>query len=237
MSDKDEAIAAKIRDELDRRGWSQRQLADKAMLGEATVFRLLKGDFSRKSLLKVQEVLGRSFDNAQSEPVRVADLAYGAYARDLYDYYEGDYICLRAAFADPDKLVVYEMEIFWCNETRALVFVDRTPGYEQRGTIHVPTGTQFLHFITLDNGSARLITAYHMPPKGTYMRAMLMTFANPKGRELYPAASPLLMFRRDADPDLAELKPGLCERLHPDLRNVLPVFEQIECAPLLLKEE
>ena len=56
-------------DELDRRAWSQRRLADKALLGEATVFRLLKGDYSNKTLRKVEKALGLELDTPRKKSI------------------------------------------------------------------------------------------------------------------------------------------------------------------------
>ncbi|MGI9404834.1 MAG: helix-turn-helix domain-containing protein [Hyphomicrobiaceae bacterium] len=196
----------RIRVDLDRRGWSQRDLADKALVGESTVFRLLKGDFTTKTLRKIERALELDIDDTVAlSPTTFALIEYGGYSRELYAYYEQDYVCVRQSFADPDHLMVYPMTIEWCEETGALTFRDANPGYEQSGVITVPTGTQFLHFVTMDRGSARLITAYHMPTNDLVIRGMVMTFANPHGRKLQPAAAPILMFPAEGKGKLVEV--------------------------------
>lgn len=193
----DDAAIERIRDDLDRLGWSQRDLADKALVGESTIFRLLKGEYSTKTLRKVERALGIDPTDVTALAATFARIEYGGYSRELYSYYEQNYICVRQSFADSDRLTVYPMSISWDEDTGALVFRDHNKGYEQSGVITVPTGTQFLHFVTLDRGSARLITAYHMPENDLVIRGMVMTFANPQGRKLQPAAAPIVMFPVD----------------------------------------
>lgn len=184
-----------IRDELDRRAWSQRRLADKALLGEATVFRLLKGDYSNKTLRKVERALDITLDDGTGDDLVVADIEVGGYAKQLYEYYEGDYLCVKPAFKDDEQYYTYQMTIAWSDEKHCLVFQDKNPQYEQSGSIMVSQGTQFLHFLTCDQGSARLITAYHMPRTRKTIRGISLTLANPRGRVLYPAAYPIVMKR------------------------------------------
>lgn len=183
-----------IRDDLDRRGWSQRDLADRAKVGESTIFRLLKGEYTTKTLRKVERALGIDPTDATALAATFARIEYGGYSRELYSYYERDYVCVRSSFTDAACVTVYPMRISWDEDTGALVFRDQNKGYEQSGVITVPTGTQFLHFVTLDRGSARLITAYHMPENDLVIRGMVMTFANPQGRKLQPAAASIVMF-------------------------------------------
>ncbi|MEL6746838.1 MAG: helix-turn-helix transcriptional regulator [Pseudomonadota bacterium] len=53
----DQAVR-RIQYEMDKRGWSQRMLADKALVGESTIFRLFRGQYTRKTLVKVEHALG-----------------------------------------------------------------------------------------------------------------------------------------------------------------------------------
>ena len=55
-------------------------------------------------------------------------------------------ICLRPAFVDSERYMVYQMEIYWSDIGPGLMFRDKNPGYEQGGQITVPIGTPFLHF-------------------------------------------------------------------------------------------
>ncbi|MEO1329692.1 MAG: adenylate/guanylate cyclase domain-containing protein [Pseudomonadota bacterium] len=130
----------------------------------------------------------------------IADAVYGGYPRRLVSYYEGRYICARAAFTRPDAYVFYPMTMAWSEAQGALTFEDGNPGFEQRGVVAMPTGAGFVHLLTLDAGSARLMTVEHMPERRSRMFGMVMTLANPAGRDLYPAAAPILIERTDRTP-------------------------------------
>ncbi|MEL7544527.1 MAG: helix-turn-helix transcriptional regulator [Pseudomonadota bacterium] len=240
MIDDDEL--GRIRDDMDRLGWSQRDLADKALVGESTIFRLLKGQYSTKTLRKVQRALGIDATDATALAAAFARIEYGGYSRELYAYYEQEYVCLRPSFAvdgdASDNVTVYPLSIYWDGERGALMFRDRNAGYEQSGVITVPTGTQFLHFVTLDRGSARLMTAYHMPENDPVIRGMVMTFANPRGRQLQPVAAPIVMLPIaggahagiDVLVDVAEIIP----RSDPRLAGVSAVLASMSDPPLFL---
>lgn len=237
----DDPALERIRDDLDRMGWSQRDLADKALVGESTIFRLLKGEYSTKTLRKVERALGIDPTDATALAATFARIEYGGYSRELYSYYEQSYVCVRPSFADADRLTVYPMSIAWDEDTGALVFRDQNKGYEQSGVITVPTGTQFLHFVTLDRGSARLITAYHMPENDLVIRGMVMTFANPQGRKLQPAASPIVMFPLDDERDNAVAKAlegvvGLIAADDPRATGAVQVLADIAVSPVFLDE-
>ena len=101
----------RVRVDLDRRGWSQRDLADKALVGESTIFRLLKGEYSTKTLRKVERALGIDPTDATALAATFARIEYGGYSRELYAYYEQDYVCVRQSFAEPDCLTVYTLSL------------------------------------------------------------------------------------------------------------------------------
>lgn len=238
----DSAAVERIRDDMDRLGWSQRDLADKALVGESTIFRLLKGEYSTKTLRKVERALGIDPTDATALAATFARIEYGGYSRELYSYYEQDYVCVRQSFADVERIMVYPLSIAWDEDTGALVFRDQNPGYEQSGVITVPTGTQFLHFVTLDRGSARLITAYHMPENDRVIRGMIMTFANPQGRKLQPAATPIVMFPLDGKGAGAGVSAslegvsGILDKTDPRAVEATKVLDDIAVAPVFLED-
>ncbi len=227
----DQAVR-RIQFEVDKRGWSQRMLADKALVGESTIFRLFRGQYTRKTLVKVEQALGlepSTFTsptfgrtaaangmaalqapridfshtlNEQSDraPVaqvdkEVADLSFGGYAHRLYEHYIGEYRLIRPGFAVPDRVVSYAFDMKWSNDPAGIAFHDRNPGYEQRGMLMVPSGTPLIHLLTCDAGCSRLITAYHMPVGRRTMSGVLLTIANPEGRQLYPASVPVCLVK------------------------------------------
>ena len=209
-------------------------LADKATLGEATVFRLFKGQYTRKTLRKVERALEiRAHDNGMSV-AEIADAQYGAYVRDLYTYLEGDYLFIRPAFSDATKYSVYRMTIKWSATAPGLIFIDHNSGYEQQGVIAMPRGTQFLHFLTLDTGSVRLMSAFHMPPTHDAMHGLTLTFANPTGRALYPAVVPFVLKKRNDRLDRLLQQSGLIDRADPDVAEIAKKFVSLNTQPLIL---
>ncbi len=233
-------IAQQIRLALEIKGWSQRKLADKAMLGEATIFRLMKGDFSRKTLLKIEKLLSLDLTHTQQSPapanngVVVASVQNGGYLRELYDYYQGDYICVRPVFINDSHYMAYQMRIEWSDAESSLVFFDKNPRHEQKGVITVPIGTQYLHFLTQDKGSVRLITAYHMPSNRNSLRGLSLTFANPKGHDFYPAAVPIVMRRIPDDMPQWRKLHGMIEKSDPLMSVFKTELEDIALNPMML---
>ena len=234
MSDEIDDKIKRIRDELDRRAWSQRRLADKALLGEATVFRLLKGDYSTKTLRKVERALDLQLDDPPGGDVTVADMSVGGYVKQLYEYYCGEYLCVKPAFKDRGLYYTYRMDINWSDEKNCLIFQDFNPSYEQTGTIMVSQGTQFVHFLTCDQGSARLITAYHMPSSRNTIRGISLTLANPKGRVLYPAAYPIIMKRVTPETAFWHDMSGFVPRDDSRMQAFHKEFEEMDLTPMLL---
>ena len=231
----DSVTAERIRDELDKRGWSQRQLADQAKLGEATVFRFLKGRFTRRTLRKIEQALEIGSRDDAAGSFEVAELNLGGYARDIYRYFEGEYLFVRPAFSNAGKYCTYKMTIAWSADPRGLAFTDHNPGYEQRGVLAIPRGTQFIHFLTLDTGSARLMSAYHMPPTHNTMCGLTLTFANPSGRTLFPAAAPFIMYR--LDDRLRELleRTTMIDKSDQDAERFNQDFARLDTEPIMLE--
>lgn len=230
----DDPDVVRIRDEVDRRGWSQRALADRALLGEATIFRLFQGRYTRKTLRKVEQALDLVPRESREMAPEIADAQFGAYVRDLYEYMEGDYLFLRPSFSNEAMYCVYGMTIAWSAAERGLVFEDHNPGYEQRGVLAMPRGTQFVHFLTLDTGSVRLMSAFHMPPTHDAMHGLTLTFANPAGRALHPAAVPFVLKKSNDQLEPLLHLGGLIDRGHPIARELSREFESLAIVPLIL---
>ena len=88
--DKRQAVVERIRSDLDRRGWSQRDLADKALVGESTVFRLLKGDFTIKTLRKIERALDLDADDTvAASPATFALIEYARLEQTHFEFSEG----------------------------------------------------------------------------------------------------------------------------------------------------
>ena len=234
----DDDPIARIRAAMDQRGWSQRTLAEKTLLGESTVFRLLRGEYTAKTLRKVEHALGLEAERQPVAPL-IADLRYGAYVRQLFSYYEGSYCCIRPGFTDLSKLVVYPIDISWSDKEQALIFADRNPGYQQAGVISVPVGAPFLYLVTLDRGSARQMTIFQAPEAEPVLKGLLTTLANPRGRELYPAAAPVLLIRQAGEAACAARLPpdlnGVVDRGHSALASYAALIDALDCPPTLLR--
>ncbi len=235
MDEDRKAFVERVRIALDRRGWSQRRLADEAILGEATIFRLMKGEYSTKTRRKIEAVLGLDASGEKGKGgSRLASVQNGGYSRELYSYYEGDYLCVRPAFSSSHKFIVYQMNIHWSEEGQGLEFEDNNPGHQQSGMIMLPMGTQYLHFITRDRGSARLITAYHMPQNSSSIKGLMLTFANPKGHEIFPATVPIVMQRiPEQDVEWRGLT-GLIDQEDSRVMRFKKDFEEIGITPVIM---
>lgn len=232
----DDPRLERVRAALEAKGWTQRMLADKSLTGESTVFRALRGHYTRKSMAKIERALGLDAPDPRTvgAPGLAAE-ANGSYSRPHFAHYEGHYTCLRLGFVDQTKVMAYPLSIHWSDETGGLVFEDGNPGYEQVGSILVPPGTPFVHLLTLDQGSARLITAYHMPPGQSVMRGLVMSIANPQGRQLYPAASPILLVHLGNDPHPLAGVCGVVARSEPRLSDYAGLFDDMDVSPMLLR--
>ena len=173
--------------------------------------------------------------NLRAQHPMIADLAYGGYVRPVYGYYEGEYLCVRPAFSDPTKYAVYPMTIEWSDSEGGLRFFDRNPGFEQRGIITIPAGAAYIHLVTLEAGSVRLITAHHMPETHTRTLGLVLTLANPTGRTLTPAAAPILIERTDRAPlPYADIL-GPVSRDDPRLATFPHKLLAVASAPLILE--
>ena len=238
MAKKSDPIDSRVRDEIARCGWSQARLAERALLGEATIFRFFRGDYTNKTLRRIEQALGIELDSGgqhRNQDSEVANVRHGGYHRQLYDYYEGEYICLRPAFSDHERYMVYQMRIYWSHLGPGLMFEDQNPGYEQGGQILVPIGTPFIHFLTMSCGSARLMTMYHMARGQKVMRGLSLTISSQKGGvDMHPAATPILFHRLDdTHPEWKELS-GLVRRDHPVISDLDRLFREIDHSPLVL---
>lgn len=238
MAEDRDLIVVRIRDEIARKGWSQARLAEQALLGDATIFRFFRGDYTVKTLRRIEQALGIDINGEKDrrhESSLIANVLHGGYHRDLYAYYEGEYICLRPAFVDADRYMVYQMDIYWSDIGPGLMFRDKNPGYEQGGQILVPIGTPFLHFLTMSNGSARLMTMYHMVRGKNVMRGLSLTISSQKrGTDLHPAATPILIHRIDeAHPEWRGLT-GLVRKDHSAINDLHHQFSEMGHDPILL---
>ena len=127
------------------------------------------------------------------------------------------------------------MTIAWSGAPSGLAFIDHNPGYEQRGVLAIPRGTQFVHFLTLDTGSARLMSAFQMPPTHRTMYGLTLTFANPSGRTLHPAAAPFIMKRLDQRLRQSLARKTMIDRSDPIAEQFNQDFASMAIQPIFLQ--
>jgi transcriptional regulator with XRE-family HTH domain len=109
------SIAALINTEIDRRGWSLRQVADKADVSHTTIVDLANG--SRAPTLKTCQALALAFDIPVEEVVRMAGLLVPSKSRPVRDsrrvVYEidGDQVLLQQyhALSAADQALVRDL--------------------------------------------------------------------------------------------------------------------------------
>lgn len=164
----------------------------------------------------------------------VADPELGGYTRRMMAHYEDAFLCVRPTFRGDGGLVVYRMMIEWSEALPGLAFFDQNPGYEQRGRIAAPLGAPFLHFLTMDQGSARLMTAQQMPRSHHHMLGLALTLANPTGRALYPAATPVLLARIAQYGEALGEVAGVVDRADPRLADLPLGSLEAVGAPLIM---
>lgn len=223
-----DSVIEKIRTEIERRGWSYRRLADRSLLSESVIYRLFKGNYTHKTVRKIESALEINVLEQPSPPSERADDALGGYLRELYGHYEGEYMFIRPSLSDEINFNGYPMEIVWSSKPRGLCFKDMNKGYEQEGMIHVSDGTPIIHLITLDWGSARMMTAYHMAPNEECIRGLMLTLANPRGRLLFPAACPFIIHQVNEKVSSLVKQNGLLQLEEQQRKYLEKIFEEIE---------
>ncbi len=214
-------IIHRMRDELQRQRLSQKQLADRAKLSASTVYRALRGDFSDKTLKSIEKALNAQFSQEKIANEKFSDRTYGAYSREVYSHYEGYYKCIRPLFTKDDQVIVYYMHTYWSEEENCFLFSEINDSYSHSGKIFIPPNVPFLHFLTCETGSLRLITACHLPGNLNILRGIVLTLAHPSRMDFLPAAAEILMFKEP------KAKPRQPQTLHvnsPALEGVLPYF-------------
>ncbi len=180
---------------MQREHLSQKQLADRAKLSPSTVYRALQGDFSDKTLKSIEKALNLQLSQEKTVSEKFSDKEYGAYSREVYAHYEGLYKCIRPLFTKEDHVIVYYMRTYWSEEEGCFLFSEINDNYAHSGKIFIPPNVPFLHFLTSETGSLRLITACHLPGNVNILRGIVLTLAHPSRMDFLPGAAEILMFK------------------------------------------
>jgi transcriptional regulator with XRE-family HTH domain len=239
--DKQTSLAQSIQMELARRGMSRKELVARSGLSASTVDKALTGTLSAATLVRIEEVLGRSFGAtaadsaaavAAAPPGRPAaenpmsELApeyMGAYSRAAVRHYIGQYLTLRPAFSERDMVVAYATELFWNDQKPCLAFRERRKvdgHHEHIGSIYLPAAATYVYLVSLTTGAMRMVLVSQLGPKRE-MRGLITTLSNPIGSVYIPASAPIVYQRKESfeDCSFGHLRPG--QKHYEEYRTIL----------------
>ncbi|KKW92047.1 MULTISPECIES: helix-turn-helix domain-containing protein [Sphingobium] len=197
MADQDDAVAARLREELARRRMSRQALADMARISLSTLEKALSGSrpFTLSTIVRIEEVLGVPLRSAH-QAVGGRDLApehMGAYSRAAVHWIEQDYVTLRASFGTLGAVIAYRTRIAWNEAAGYLSFAeaDRADGaFAQTGHVSMPNLSGHIYLATNESGQHRLIILGR-PTRDGQMFGLLTTLQAGAGSQLVPVACPV----------------------------------------------
>src|SRR6187549_875177 len=98
------AIASAIQRHLDAIGLARKDLI-REHLSKSSIEKLFQGDFTERTLNKVEGILKTSFQSQAPGQLKARDdtaaKSVGGYVFDAVEYLQGDYLCVRPMFANP----------------------------------------------------------------------------------------------------------------------------------------
>ena len=199
------AIANAIQRYLDANGLARKDLI-REHLSKSSIEKLFQGDFTERTLNKVEGILKTSFQRQASARENTAAKSVGGYVFDAVEYLQGDYLCVRPMFANPANFNAYLVSISWSDEQKCLVFEEKSRfdgKYRQQGTVYIPFGTSFMNLVSSSAGNVRTILL-SLPDSDDMMRGIISTLSNPKGSIFIPVAAPIVLrkLRTAEEPEL-----------------------------------
>ncbi len=211
----DDAIAARLREELARRRISRQALADMARISLSTLEKALSGSrgFTLATVIRLEEALGTPLRFTAVTAVAEPGLApehMGSYSRAGVRWIEGDYITLRPSFGQEGVIYAYRTAIFWDHAAGFLRFAEsaRMDGaFAQVGHVSMPNLSGHTYLVTMEEGQHRLIMLGR-PTREKQMFGLLTTLQAGAGSQLVPVACPVAFVPLG---QLAEVEPGLME--------------------------
>jgi transcriptional regulator with XRE-family HTH domain len=235
-SDRSEAVALRIREELARRRLSRQWLADEARVSLSTLEKALSGrrPFTLATVVRLEQALGlplRDERRSGSEGQGGSGLApegMGAYSRAGVRWLEGEYLTLRPSFSEPGALYAYRTLIEWNEAKGHLVFSETERldhEFEQQGFVSFPHFSGHIYLVTAEAGQYR-IAILCRPSGGGALNGVLTTLVAGAGAQLIPAATPLALVpaRPDSKSDYGVVRPG--DRCHDDYRACIDKIPQ-----------
>jgi hypothetical protein len=216
------AIAIAIQRYLDANGLARKDLI-REHLSKSSIEKLFQGDFSERTLNKVEGILKTSFRGPSAAQQDTADRSVGGYVFDTVEYLQGDYLCVRPMFANPANFNAYLVTIAWNDERKCLVFEEKSRfdgKYRQTGTVHIPFGTAYMNLVSSHAGNVRTILL-SLPDADDMMRGIISTLSNPKGSVYIPVAAPIVLrkLRKAEQPELGIIAEN--HRSHEEYRSWL----------------
>ena len=199
------AIATAIQRYLDANGLARKDLI-REHLSKSSIEKLFQGDFTERTLNKVEGILKTSFRASSAIREDTADRSVGGYVFDAVEYLQGDYLCVRPMFANPANFNAYLVTISWSDQRKCLVFEEKSRfdgKYRQQGTVHIPFGTAYMNLVSASAGNMRTILL-SLPDSDDIMRGIISTLSNPKGSVYIPVAAPIVLrkLRKAEEPEL-----------------------------------
>ncbi len=199
------AIANTIQRHLDANGLARKDLI-REHLSKSSIEKLFQGDFTERTLNKVEGILKTSFQRQSQVKDNTAAKSVGGYVFDAVEYLQGDYLCVRPMFANPANFNAYLISISWSDEQKCLVFEEKSRfdgKYRQVGTVYIPFGTAFMNLVSSSAGNVRTVLL-SLPDSEDMMRGIISTLSNPKGSIYIPVAAPIVLrkLRAGEEPEL-----------------------------------
>lgn len=188
------AIASAIQRHLDANGLARKDLI-REHLSKSSIEKLFQGDFTERTLNKVEGILKTSFQRQPNARDDTAAKSVGGYVFDAVEYLQGDYLCVRPMFANPANFNAYLISISWSDEQKCLVFEEKSRfdgKYRQVGTVYIPFGTSFMNLVSSSAGNVRTVLL-SLPDTEEMMRGIISTLSNPKGSIYIPVAAPIVL--------------------------------------------
>ena len=197
------AIANAIQRYLDANGLARKDLI-REHLSKSSIEKLFQGDFTERTLNKVEGILKTSFQRQVRDDT--AAKSVGGYVFDAVEYLQGDYLCVRPMFANTARFNAYLITIAWSDEQKCLVFEEKSRfdgKYRQQGTVYIPFGTSFMNLVSSSAGNVRTVLL-SLPDSEDMMRGIISTLSNPKGSIYIPVAAPIVLrkLRTGEEPEL-----------------------------------
>jgi transcriptional regulator with XRE-family HTH domain len=203
-TERSEAVALRVREELARRRLSRQWLADEARVSLSTLEKALSGrrPFTLATVVRIEEALGLSLRGDARGGAQVrggggdsAPDSMGAYSRAGVRWLEGEYLTVRPSFGEKGALYAYRTLIAWDEEAGHLAFseTDRLDKeFEQQGFVSFPHFSGHIYLVTAVAGQYRL-AILGRPTGGGTMNGVLTTLVAGAGAQLIPAAAPIAL--------------------------------------------